>query len=139
MLTVLPERSLLDFKRQAASQACFALLAHPVEIFRMVRSGAKVRGDYVLHGEAGMVEHELVRVQSGAVRRQHIDGVGMASVMRRSSLSSCRSFSSASFAAVTSNTAPINSTSRPVSFFMARAVTLRCLAAPSGIKSRCSK
>src|ERR1700716_1042502 len=63
ILTVLPARSLLDFKRQAASQACFALLAHPLEIFRMVRSGAKVRGDYVLHGEAGIVEHCLVRIE----------------------------------------------------------------------------
>src|SRR6202048_5488496 len=63
ILTILPERQLLYFKRQSASQACFALLAYPLEIFRMVRSGAKVRGDYVLHGEAGIVEHCLVRVE----------------------------------------------------------------------------
>src|SRR6202049_2229436 len=75
ILTVLPERSLLDFKRQAASQACFALLAHPLEIFRMVRSGAKVRGDYVLHGEAGIVEHCLVRVERLALRVQDDNGL----------------------------------------------------------------
>src|SRR6202049_4847106 len=75
ILTVLPERSLLDFKRQAASQACFALLPHPFEIFRMVRSGAKVRGDYVLHGEAGIVEHCLVRVERLALRVQDDNGL----------------------------------------------------------------
>src|SRR6202049_3477943 len=75
ILTVLPERSLLDFKRQAASQACFALLAHPLEIFRMVRSGAKVRGDYVLHGEAGIVEHCLFRVERLAIRVQDDNGL----------------------------------------------------------------
>src|SRR6266581_3625502 len=70
-----PARSLLDFKRQAASQACCALLAHPLEIFRMVRSGAKVRGDYVLHGEAGIVEHCLVRVERVALRVQDDNGL----------------------------------------------------------------
>src|SRR5712671_5960916 len=33
ILTILPECSLLDFKRQAASQACLALLAHPLKVF----------------------------------------------------------------------------------------------------------
>src|SRR3984893_6578318 len=75
ILTVLPECSLLDFKRQAASQTCFALLAHPLEIFRMVRSGAKVRGDHVLHGEAGIVEHCLVRVERLALRVQDDNGL----------------------------------------------------------------
>ena len=41
ILTVLAKRSQLSFKRQAASEACFALLARPLEIFRMVRAGAK--------------------------------------------------------------------------------------------------
>src|SRR6266487_5388700 len=40
ILTVLPARSLLDFKRQAASQACFALLARPLKIFGMKDTGA---------------------------------------------------------------------------------------------------
>src|SRR6202030_1655785 len=75
ILTVLPERSLLDFKRQAASQACFALLAHPLEIFRMVRSGAKVRGDYIFQGEPGIVEHCLVRVERVALLVQDDNGL----------------------------------------------------------------
>src|SRR5437667_843182 len=48
ILTVLPARSLFDFKRQAASKRRLALLAQPLEIFRMEDSGPKVRGDYIL-------------------------------------------------------------------------------------------
>jgi hypothetical protein len=80
ILTVLPERSLLDFKWQVASQASFALFAHPIEIFRMERSGAKVRGKYILHGEAGIVEHCLVRVERVALRVQDDNGVGLCGV-----------------------------------------------------------
>src|ERR1700716_3015705 len=75
ILTVLPARSLLDFKRQVASQACCAFLAHPLKIFRMVRSGAKVRGDYILHGEAGIVEHCLVRLERVALLVQDDNGL----------------------------------------------------------------
>src|SRR3984893_13539040 len=75
ILTVLPERSLLDFKRQAASQACFALLAHPLEIFGMKDTGAIVRGDYIFHGEPGIVEHCLVRVERVALRVQDDNGL----------------------------------------------------------------
>src|SRR5216684_1695833 len=41
----------------------------------MVRSGAKVRGDYVLHGEAGIVEHCMVRVERLALRVQDDNGL----------------------------------------------------------------
>src|SRR6266404_8357487 len=76
ILTVLPEHSLLDFKRQAASQPSFAIFERPLEIFRMVDSGAKVRGKYILHGETGMVEHCLVRVEWVTLRVQDDNGVG---------------------------------------------------------------
>src|SRR6202043_1436550 len=75
ILTVLPERSLLDVKRQAASQACFALLAHPLKIFGMKDTGAIVRGDYIFHGEPGIVEHCLVRVERVALRVQDDNGL----------------------------------------------------------------
>src|SRR4029077_20751343 len=75
ILTVLSARSLFDFKRQAASQACFALLAQPLEIFGMEDSSAKVRGDYVLHGEADIVEHCLVRVNRVPIWVQDDNGL----------------------------------------------------------------
>ena len=75
ILTVLPARSLLDFKRQAASQACFALLAHPLKIFGMKDTGAIVRGDYIFHGEPGIVEHCLVRVERVALPVQDDNGL----------------------------------------------------------------
>src|SRR6202048_4012600 len=75
ILTVLPAHSLLDFKRLAASQPSFAIFECLLEIFRMVDSGAKVRGKYILHGEAGMVEHCLVRVKRLAIRVQDDNGL----------------------------------------------------------------
>src|ERR1700674_3539176 len=42
----------------------------------MVDSGAKVRDKYILHGEAGMVEHCLVRVERLAMRVQDDNGLG---------------------------------------------------------------
>src|SRR6202035_447534 len=75
ILAVLPEHSLLDFKRQAASQACFALLAHPLKIFGMKDTGAIVRGDYIFHGEPGIGEHCLVRVERVALRVQDDNGL----------------------------------------------------------------
>src|ERR1700730_8179883 len=75
ILTVLPAHSLLDFKRLAASQPSFAIFERLLEIFRMVDSGAKVRGKYILHGEAGMVEHCLVRVKRLAIRVQDDNGL----------------------------------------------------------------
>src|SRR5437660_9017723 len=42
----------------------------------MVDSGAKVRGKYILHGETGMVEHCLVRVEWVTLRVQDDNGVG---------------------------------------------------------------
>src|SRR5258707_11394105 len=42
----------------------------------MERSGAKVRCEYILHGEAGIVEHFLVRVERVALRIQDDNGVG---------------------------------------------------------------
>src|ERR1700687_3727646 len=42
----------------------------------MVDSGAKVRGKYILHCEAGMVEHCLVRVERLAMRVQDDNGLG---------------------------------------------------------------
>src|SRR6266542_210078 len=62
----------------------------------------------------------------------------MRSTIRRNSLSSCRIFSSASFVAVTSETAPTNS-SVPDSSLTARAITCMCLTEPSGNSNRCSK
>src|ERR1700722_4003382 len=41
----------------------------------MVRSGAKVRGDYVLHGEACIVEHCLIRVKRIAAGVQDDNGL----------------------------------------------------------------
>src|ERR1700676_3635714 len=41
----------------------------------MVDSGAKVRDKYILHGEAGMVEHCLVRVERLAIRVQDDNGL----------------------------------------------------------------
>jgi hypothetical protein len=76
ILTVLPEHSLLDFKRHSASQTSFFIFAHPLEIFRMENSGAKVRGKYLLHGEAGVVEHRLIRVERVALRVQDDNAVG---------------------------------------------------------------
>src|SRR5260370_39472670 len=49
ILTVLPARPLFDFKRQAASQRRLALPSQSLEIFGVADSGAKVRGDYILH------------------------------------------------------------------------------------------
>src|SRR4030095_8844970 len=63
ILTVLPARSLFDFKRQATSKRRLALLAQPLDILRMEDSRTKVGGDHVLHREAGIFEHRLVRVQ----------------------------------------------------------------------------
>ena len=76
ILTIFPEHSLLDFKRQAASQAFFAIFEHYLEFFRMVNSGAKVRGKHILHGEASIVEHFMVRVECVALRVQDDNGVG---------------------------------------------------------------
>src|SRR5712671_2596622 len=42
----------------------------------MERSGAKVRCEYILHGEPGIVEHFLVRVERVALRIQDDNGVG---------------------------------------------------------------
>src|SRR6202049_920163 len=54
ILTVLPARSLFDFKRQAASQRRLALFAQSLEIFGMEDSGAKVRDNYILHSKPGI-------------------------------------------------------------------------------------
>src|ERR1700733_4647956 len=75
ILTVLPEYSLLDFKRQAASQAFFALLAHPLKIFGMKETGAIIRRDYVFHRDPGIVEEGLVRVERVALRVQDDNGL----------------------------------------------------------------
>src|SRR6202030_25778 len=75
ILTVLPEHSLLDFKRQATSQACLAFPARPVKIFGTTDTGAKVRGDYIFHGEPGIDEHCLVRVERVALRVQDDNGL----------------------------------------------------------------
>src|SRR5258708_4258041 len=45
-----------------------ALLAQSLEIFRMEDSGPIVRGGYISHGEAGIVEHCLVRVEQMTAR-----------------------------------------------------------------------
>src|SRR5260370_1973193 len=76
ILTVLPSRSLFDFKRQAASQGGFALLSQPLEIFGLEDSGAKVRGDHILHSEAGIVEHCLVRIEQMTARVLDDDSLG---------------------------------------------------------------
>src|ERR1700737_3788438 len=41
----------------------------------MIDAGAKVRGDYIFHGEPGIVEHCLVRVERVALRVQDDNGL----------------------------------------------------------------
>src|SRR6185503_18830064 len=76
ILPILPQRSLFDFKRETASKGRPALLPQTLEILRMKDPCAKVRGDYVFHGEAGIIEHCLVRVDRSAVRVQDNNGLG---------------------------------------------------------------
>src|SRR5438034_2487308 len=68
ILTILPQRSLLDFKREAACKGRPSLVPQPFEILRMKDPCAKVRGDYILQGETGVVEDCLVRIDRRAVR-----------------------------------------------------------------------
>src|SRR5437867_11487436 len=62
ILTILPQRSLFDFKREAARKGRPALVPQPLKILRLKDPCAKVRGDYIFHGETGIVEDWLVRV-----------------------------------------------------------------------------
>src|SRR5438876_9830961 len=57
----------------AVNDAMFSVLR--LEIFWMVCSGAKVRGDYIFHGEPGIVEHCLVRIERVALRVQDDNGL----------------------------------------------------------------
>src|SRR5918996_1521946 len=76
MLPILPQRSLFDFKRETACKGRAALLPQPLEILRMKDPRAKVRGDHVFHGETGIVEDCLVRVDRRAVRVLDDNGLG---------------------------------------------------------------
>src|SRR6185295_14529550 len=62
ILTILPQRSLFNFKREAACKGRPPLIPQPLDILRMKDPRAKVRGDYILHAETGIVEDCLVGV-----------------------------------------------------------------------------
>src|SRR5437899_9450371 len=68
ILPILPQRSLFDFKRETACKGRPAFLPQALEILWMKDPCAKVRGDHVFHGEAGIIEHWLVGVARSAVR-----------------------------------------------------------------------
>src|SRR4029077_17565778 len=75
ILAVLPTRSLLDLKRQAAGIGRLALLPQLLYVFRMKHSGTKLRTDHVLHGQAGIFQHCLIRVERIAARVQDDNGL----------------------------------------------------------------
>src|SRR5207244_8507431 len=76
ILPILPQRSLFDFKRETARKGRPALLPQALEILRMKDPCAKVRGDHVFHGAAGIIEHCLVRIARSAVRVLDTNGLG---------------------------------------------------------------